>query len=56
MVDMRWGVKDPDMDDHVFPELCIRELSTCQKISTGPKFVVSLLADVHSFIHDCSDS
>jgi len=40
VIDMRWGVKDPDWDDHMFPELCIRELTKCQKISTGPKFVV----------------
>lgn len=29
------------MDDHSITELCIKELQACQKISTGPNFIVS---------------
>ena len=41
VVDMRWGVRDEATDDHMGTELCLKELKLCQKISTGPNFVVS---------------
>ena len=41
VVDMRWGVRDEATDDHQAIELCLREIENCQKISTGPSFVVS---------------
>jgi hypothetical protein len=41
VVDMRWGVRDEAADDHLTTELCVRELELCQKLSTGPNFVVS---------------
>jgi hypothetical protein len=40
VIDIRWGIKEAHIDDHVFSELCIREIQTCQNISTGPNFVV----------------
>ena len=42
VVDMRWGVRDEATDDHMGTELCLKELKLCQKLSTGPNFVVSL--------------
>ena len=41
VVDMRWGVRDEATDDHMTSELCMRELRACQKLSTGPNFIVS---------------
>ena len=41
VVDMRWGVRDEATADHMTSELCMRELQACQKISTGPSFIVS---------------
>ena len=41
VVDMRWGVRDESTDDHMTTELCMRELRACQKLSTGPNFIVS---------------
>ena len=40
---MRWGIREEAADDHMMTELCMRELTTCQKLSTGPNFVVSTL-------------
>ena len=42
VVDMRWGVRDEATDDHMTSELCMRELRACQKLSTGPNFIVSI--------------
>lgn len=41
IVDMRWGVRDESTDDHLTSELCMKELEACQKLSTGPSFIVS---------------
>ena len=38
---MRWGVRDEATDDHMTSELCMREIRECQRLSTGPNFVVS---------------
>ena len=40
VVDMRWGVREDAANDHMATELCMRELKACQKLSTGPNFVV----------------
>ena len=40
VVDMRWGVREDATDDHTTTELCLKELHACQKVSTGPYFVV----------------
>ena len=40
VVDMRWGVRDEATDDHMTSELCMKEIFACQKLSTGPNFVV----------------
>ena len=45
VVDMRWGIREEATDDHLMTELCMRELTTCQKLSTGPNFVVSMKTD-----------
>jgi hypothetical protein len=42
VVDMRWGIRDEATDDHMTTELCLNELKLCQKLSTGPNFVVSI--------------
>ena len=44
VVDMRWGVRDEATADHMTSELCMRELRACQKLSTGPNFIASLLS------------
>ena len=43
VVDMRWGIRDEATADHMTTELCMRELRACQKLSTGPNFIVSFL-------------
>ena len=40
VVDMRWGVRNEAMDDHQVLELCSKEIENCQRISTGPSFLV----------------
>ena len=40
VVDMRWGVRDEATADHMTTELCMRELKECQRLSTGPNFIV----------------
>lgn len=40
VVDMRWGIRDEATDDHMGTEICLRELRNCQRLSTGPSFVV----------------
>ena len=40
VVDMRWGIRDEATNDHMTTELCLRELNECQRLSTGPNFVV----------------
>ncbi|XP_074658721.1 NACHT and WD repeat domain-containing protein 2-like [Tubulanus polymorphus] len=42
VVDMRWGVRDEATDDHMTTELCMKEIENCQRLSTGPNFVVFL--------------
>ena len=41
VVDMRWGVTDEAVNEHLTSKLCIREIKNCQRISAGPNFVVS---------------
>ena len=41
VVDMRWGVRDEATDDHMTSELCMKEIKDCQRLSTGPNFIVS---------------
>ena len=41
VVDMRWGVRDEATEDHMTSELCMTEIRACQKLSTGPNFIVS---------------
>ena len=41
LVDMRWGVPVETTDDHLATALCQQEITNCQKLSTGPNFVVS---------------
>ena len=38
---MRWGVRDHALDDHATTDICLQEIKTCQRVSTGPSFVVS---------------
>ena len=42
VLDMRWGVHDPCIDNH--SEVSLKELKTCQMLSTGPNFVVSFIS------------
>lgn len=40
IVDMRWGIREEAEDDHTTTETCLKEIEACQKLSTGPNFVV----------------
>ena len=40
VVDMRWGVRDESTDEHKTADLCLTELTGCQRLSLGPNFVV----------------
>ena len=51
VVDMRWGVRDESTDDHMTTELCMREIRACQKLSTGPNFIVSLFDKRITFLY-----
>ena len=42
VVDMRWGVRREVSADHITSELCMKEIENCQKLSTGPNFIVSI--------------
>ena len=55
VVDMRWGVRDESTDDHITTELCMRELRACQKLSTGPNFIVSLISARISYLNTRSE-
>ena len=44
VVDMRWGVRDEATDDHMTSELCMKEIQECQRLSTGPNFIVNLIS------------
>lgn len=44
VVDMRWGIHDPCTDNHMSSEVSLKELKTCQLLSTGPNFVVSSIS------------
>ena len=39
---MRWGIRNEAQDNHMTTEHCLKELKACQKLSTGPNFVVSI--------------
>lgn len=39
---MRWGVRDEASLDHSGPKTCMDELKSCQELSLGPNFVVSM--------------
>jgi hypothetical protein len=54
VVDMRWGVRDEATDDHMTTELCMKELYACQKLSTGPNFIVSIL-NIHTSMYNIRD-
>lgn len=41
VVDMRWGVRNESVDEHNGTEMCLREVQQCQRLSTGPNFIVS---------------
>ena len=41
VVDLRLGMRETITDDHMTAEISISELKTCQRVSTGPTFVVS---------------
>ncbi|XP_077984721.1 NACHT domain- and WD repeat-containing protein 1-like [Glandiceps talaboti] len=42
VVDMRWGIRDENTDDHMTTEICLREIKACQQLSTGPNFITLL--------------
>ena len=65
VVDMRWGVRDEATDDHMTSELCMKELKACQKLSTGPNFIVrccffgtllvcKLFNETHAIVQECT--
>ena len=49
VVDMRWGVRHEASVDHSASELCMKEIKTCNEVSLGPTFVVSLCDKQESY-------
>ena len=47
VVDMRWGIRDEATDDHMGTDICLREIQMCQRLSTGPNFVVSMILHIN---------
>ena len=45
---MRWGVPEEAADDHSAATLCLQEIKNCQRLSTGPNFVVIIVLYTHS--------
>ena len=39
VVDMRWGVRDEMTNEHMTTDLCMTELTNCQRLSMGPNFI-----------------
>ncbi|XP_060734898.1 NACHT domain- and WD repeat-containing protein 1 [Tachysurus vachellii] len=39
VVDFRWGLCDAMTVDHLTTELCLQEIQSCQKVSSGPSFI-----------------
>lgn len=50
LVDLRCGVRDINPDDHLTTELSIKEIETCQRISDGPTFIVSVTSNINTFL------
>ncbi|XP_052773919.1 uncharacterized protein LOC128212477 [Mya arenaria] len=48
VADMRWGVREDATDDHRTTELCLHEITNCQRVSRGPNFV-TFLGDKYGF-------
>ncbi|XP_052773777.1 uncharacterized protein LOC128212382 [Mya arenaria] len=48
IADMRWGVREDATDDHRTTELCLHEITNCQRVSRGPNFV-TFLGDKYGF-------
>jgi hypothetical protein len=46
VVDLRWGVRSSEATEHMTKELCLEELSRCQRTSIGPAFVVSVWGEM----------
>lgn len=42
VVDLCWGIDSVSPGDHEACEVFLQEIRTCQKVSAGPAFVVSL--------------
>ena len=40
VVDMRWGVSEHMVADHGVSAICRQQIALCQRLSTGPNFVV----------------
>ena len=52
IADMRWGVREDATDDHRTTDICLHEISNCQRVSRGPNFVVSLcIISIYHIIH-----
>lgn len=43
---MRWGIRDEATNDHMTLDICMKEIEACQRLSTGPNFVVGLIFQV----------
>ena len=41
VVDMRWGVTQDAVLDHATSDICLQQISECQRLSRGTNFVVS---------------
>ena len=51
LVDMRWGVPIDAADDHLASKICMEEIQNCQKLSTGPNFVVNYFRNAFIYVN-----
>uniref|UniRef100_A0A8D3B2T7 DUF4062 domain-containing protein n=1 Tax=Scophthalmus maximus TaxID=52904 RepID=A0A8D3B2T7_SCOMX len=42
VVDLRWGIRNVPSGDHESAEIFLQEIQSCERISAGPSFVVSV--------------
>ena len=54
VVDMRWGVSEHMVADHGVSAICRQQIALCQRLSTGPNFVVTMIT--HNVFENKSDT
>lgn len=42
VLDLRWGITDEVVNEHLVEKICLAEIENCKKLSPGLNFVVSI--------------